>query len=433
MLARNSVPDRALAAFILGFWAIWQTASFWDVWATDMSAIYFAAYFAYAGEPAQIFASPEYFFGLDFPQRWIEQRNALGYFEEALVPYVYPPIWAYVLGPIAGNSDPLDFFNYARLFLYGSFSATIYLIWAIVREKTKWSATVFATVSMIIASQTIPYQFAAGLAQPQLIVFFLIALAFWLFVNGMDIGAGVALGLAAALKITPIFLVLIFVMDRRHRATIVTFATSGAIALSSVLVAGWPLHEILLEQMSLIDAGVPLIGLNTNFELFMHRTFVPEHFRVELGNDGFVTANVAAITWASHAGLLLSVLATIRATTKLDLVDRTFVRLMGIYSFTFFFGPLAWIHYYVLTFLMLPLFVHLVGVRLVFVVMTALVGATSYYTTVTLLYMAEGFAFFQTMFAPILFACVAATIYAAGAMRKSPEKAELKQANPVPV
>ncbi len=103
------------AALLLAGWTVSVVYAYWNVWSIDMSAVYMAARFAALGEWAQVYNAPPDFFSKDIPERWASELSALGHAGEFPVPYVYPPLWAILLSPVAGNSDPMVFFNLTRI------------------------------------------------------------------------------------------------------------------------------------------------------------------------------------------------------------------------------------------------------------------------------------------------------------------------------
>jgi uncharacterized membrane protein len=76
--------------------------------------------------------------------------------------------------------------------------------------RTPVSPVLFAGFAVLFVETTIPAAAALSLGQPQLLVIFLILLGFERYIAGRDTTAGVLLGLAAAIKVTPIILAVFF-------------------------------------------------------------------------------------------------------------------------------------------------------------------------------------------------------------------------------
>ncbi len=344
--------DIAIAVTLVAVWTAAQIVNLWGSWSVDMSAIYMAGHFAWLGEDAWIYGAPPDFFSKLVPERWTEVLIGFGLKEEFAVPFVYPPIWAFLVAPMAGTMDPITFFDITRVVTTGAFGASILVAWRLMRPAGI-SATAFCVVSIVIASLTVPYLFSVSLNQPQFLVVLLILLAFERYQAGKPLLAGILLGVVAAMKISPVLLCLIFVADRQWRAVAACGLTAAGIAALSLAVAGWDLHMTFLERATQIEGLVPLIGFNMTFETMMYDFFVPmEHYentasRV-LGQD---TPWVSAL---SKMLLIAAIWGTFRVTRGVEETARLKVRLILLYLAVVWFGPLAWMHYYTLPLLLAP-------------------------------------------------------------------------------
>lgn len=91
--------DRVLGVVVLvGFVAL-AVRSYWDNWPVDLSALYFAAHFFDAGAHHLVYAPDGQAFWDQAHPEWRELARAQGYEANLLPAYVYPPLWAAVLGP----------------------------------------------------------------------------------------------------------------------------------------------------------------------------------------------------------------------------------------------------------------------------------------------------------------------------------------------
>ena len=79
-------------------------------------------------------------------------------------------------------------------------------------------------------------QLALELNQPQILVTFLIIGAFRAIQSNRNNTAGGLLGLAAAIKIAPALLAIIFIMERRWKALVVFVIVGGALLVASFLI-----------------------------------------------------------------------------------------------------------------------------------------------------------------------------------------------------
>lgn len=342
--------DVAVAALILAVFSGAMIASMWGTWSIDMSAVWMAGRFAASGAFGEIYASsPGVLVPVEAPawQALLAEHDG-----EAAAAFVYPPVWAFLAAPLAGLMDPLAFFNLTRVVTTFCFAASVLVAWRLVAAG-RMRATAFAVLACGIAYATMPFQYAIFLNQPQLAVILLILLSFERYLAGRHVAAGVLLGVAAALKLSPILLVVIFASERHWRAVVAAFATSGAFMLASFGMGGVALHLAFLEQLRLIDGLVPMSGHNLTFETVMHDFFLPLRL-IPLEGPLLIGVDTLWVGVVSKVLLVVSVVAVLWATRAEEFGTRVRQRLFLLYIAAIFFGPLAWIHYYVLPLLLLP-------------------------------------------------------------------------------
>lgn len=355
--------DRVVAFAILLVWTAIVTFRYWNDWSIDMSAIFMAGHFAAEGQHHLIFGEVEHLFAKDLPDEWGQTLNAFGFPAYDPIHFVYPPIWAYLVAPLAGLTEPMQFFNLTRPFVIASFAGSVVLAWRIMKP-TGVTLTLWSLIAIVVAETTAPWTVAVDLNQPQLIIIFLLLLAFERYMAGKDITAGAILGLVAAIKITPILLCAIFLFDRRYRAIIAAGFVSGGIGLLSLLVAGWDMHMVFLARVSQIELLVPLVGLNFTFETVMN-DFVVAFIQCEYCANRLQGMNVEWVAMLSNLIMPGALFATLWFTRRMTFEDRTKLRLLLVPLVTMFFSPLAWMHYYTLPVLLFPGLVSLYPMRAV--------------------------------------------------------------------
>lgn len=317
-----------------------------------MSAIYMAAWHVSLDEAPDL-----YHFAAN--TNWGADLAALGFSNEAATGYVYPPLWAYLLSPVAGSMSAISFFDLTRCFLTASFAGSVLLAWRFMQPKNI-SLAAFTLISLTIAEFTMPVQLGLILNQPQMLIILLVILAFERYSAGFFVIAGGLLGLAAALKIIPIFLVLIFILDRNWRAVGACFGTAAALAGTSLVIGGPELHVQFLDRLSRLNDLILIEGANTSFEVFLHQIFYPAHARLHVGSTVREAVNVLWISAVNYFALFGSLAAATISTQALAQNERIRVRLFLFLLAITFFSPLAWIHYFALPLLLAP------GLRSVF-------------------------------------------------------------------
>ena len=113
------------------------------------------------------------------------------------------------------------------------------------------------------------------------------------------------------------------------------------------------MHLAFLEQLRLIDGLVPMSGHNLTFETVMHDFFLPLRL-IPLEGPLLIGVDTPWVGVVSKVLLVVSVVAVLWATRAEEFGTRVRQRLFLLYIAAIFFGPLAWIHYYVLPLLLLP-------------------------------------------------------------------------------
>ena len=119
--------------------------------------------------------------------------------------------------------------------------ATLYLLRALTQLPWRRIA--------LVAALSFPLTVNFAFGQFYVLLLFLLALSFWLYLHQRRLLAGVVIGLAAGLKIFPILYLLYFLRKRDLRAFIGGVAGSLFAAIVSILAFGWELHRTYLFQV----------------------------------------------------------------------------------------------------------------------------------------------------------------------------------------
>lgn len=360
--------DKATAAVIAVILTGYLLFLCWNNWSPDLSALYFAAKFFALGEYTQIYAAPEGFFGPDIPASWQNLMYSMGYFEEQALPYVYPPIWAAVFAPMASAMTPLEFSNLFYLLHVPMVTASIFLCYRIVQPRNLSLAS-WTILSAVLVWQSMASLFALFHNQPQIAVAFLTLLAMERSLAGKSVAAGVALAIAATIKITPAVFILVFLLDRDWRALKAFVVTGGAITLASFAIGGVDLHLNYIDRIASISKIIPGMEVNWALESALYQAYLflsgAEHIR---GEHNFnVWAEPVWITVATKLVLVSMLGGLVWATYRLTREDRMKVLPLGLTLAIGLCGPLAWAHYFLPVILLLPALLCLFPIRQGFV------------------------------------------------------------------
>ena len=338
----------AMASIVL----IW--AGFGNSWHQDLSALYFAARSYGLGQTELIYLAPDRFFGAVASPEWQDMALQLGHGDELVLPYVYAPLWAAVLAPLAVRLDPIAFYNLVLVVHIGFF------LWSILlarRIAAQGSAPLWAWfgIAALIALVSTPFLNAFWHNQPQITVTFLVLLAFERYRAGAWRTAGIALGLAAAIKITPAILAVIFLMDRHWRAAGVAAATGLGLLVLSLAVAGLPLHIAFWEQLQRASAYMVLTPLNLGLEAVIARWGEVISGGLGYGMEDKALTVVESGGWGgllSMAVLILGLALIWRVTRGAG--QPVYPRLLALWALVILCGPLAWNHYLIGPLFLLP-------------------------------------------------------------------------------
>ena len=354
-LAITPSRDRMVAVLMLALWAAVTILQQWNQWAEDLSAVYLAGWLWQHGQEALIYDAPPAFFG-GVADSWLPAMETLGIAQKTSYAYVYPPIWAALLAPVTDWLSPQGFANMATLLQVPLLAVSVWLAGRLIKPDTMpwwlWSGIGIVTLSL-----TIQPVLAIWHNQPTITVGFLILLAFDRLEAGRPVAAGALLALAAAIKLTPAAFALIFLLDRQYRA-IASFAVlGGALGLLSIALAGWPAHAAFLDSIALVKGVSFLSKFNTSLMPAFLAVgslagwlSMPDKELAQVIYQSFPAWVSPAISFAA----LVLILTFGRALAPLAGRSRRTIALFALSVILPLFGPLGWLHYYILPMLLLP-------------------------------------------------------------------------------
>ena len=355
MPIRTTLDQRTqwgLAILAAALWAAVVLYGALGSWPADLSAMYLAGYFHNAGHMDLIYASPVRFFGSDMPPTWIAFRDAWTSPDNAVFPFVYPPIWAALMAPVASSLTPYEFFDLAYFVQVTMIAASIFLAYRIVRPAMP--VLVWTLLSIAILWVSLITATAILHNQPQITVAFLCLLAFERYGRGHSSLAGILLALATAIKLTPLFLVLVFVIDRNWRALATFLLTGGLLALASLALTGPALHWVFLSKLAVISEQIAIMRINwameaALFEIWSWATDIrplltTEDVQMPIKEPLWITL----ITRTTLIAGLIWIFVQARRRGPEPLLA---LKIALIVTLT---GPLAWAHHYLFCLFFLP-------------------------------------------------------------------------------
>lgn len=243
----------------------------------DLMAAWLAGMFYAAGTFEQIYPTDIEAFRMLVPLDWLTHLQATGY-DGDVYPYIYPPLWADLMATLTRMTTFTTFKAIACIVnpvLLGGM-----LLLAHRTVNSTWSPMMYLLVGMALLIGTNIGAVALAQNQLQIFVSFLIVLAIERTRSGAPRVGGAALGLAAAIKLYPLLLVPIWLATGERRASVWFVLTGGSLGLLSVLLAGWPLHELFLAQISAIGRTVMITPFTISIESSLAQVFFSDSLQI---------------------------------------------------------------------------------------------------------------------------------------------------------
>ncbi len=248
----------------------------------DFLALWNAGIALSGGEPSQVYPSAERPFTMLIPRSWQHAPYVPGQNGEAY-PFLYPPLWAWVMGQLTRITDFGSVIAVAGWVNAALIPGMVLVAHRIAAPRMKQWLFLLLGLSFVMLP---PAGIVALLQnQPQILVSFLTVLAIERAMKGRETTAGIALALAAALKVYPVFLVVLWLAAGRYRAA-ASFALAGAVLGGlSVAVAGWPLHTTFLSLLSSISQSVLLTALSFSMDASIAQVLMPGQLLLVIAPD----------------------------------------------------------------------------------------------------------------------------------------------------
>ena len=359
----RTLSGHTLLIFI-GFTALswWMFA---DNDSPDLRATWMAGQFFAAGLTDQIYVGSETYFSMLPHPDWTAYLDGLGH-EGAVFPFVYPPLWAALSGYVAPHVGFGAIKTVAQIL---NPLLMVGMVW--LASRTAKGSQVPLALMTLVGSMILIASLPGGVAleqnQPQILVSFLIVAAIERSRAGAPITAGAALALAAAIKLYPALLVVVWIAARQWRATAAFAVIGGALGILSIALAGWPLHEAFLAEIEVIRRTIIATPFTYGIDPILAQLFHARdmHVITSPGSEQVLRWSVlekpAMWTAASSAAMVLIVLAAYRwIRTSGDDVLAWPILLIALT----FVSPLAWGYHYLAAMAFLPHLLDRFGMRL---------------------------------------------------------------------
>lgn len=279
-----------ICALVFGFTvlSIWR---FWGSHSPDLLATWLAGHFYGQGALDQVYPGDTRLFTMLPPDRWWPYLQTQGW-DKSVFPFVYPPLWA-ALASVITPFVSMEGFRLGASLINPALMALMVVLAGRAMGQRDRALFIFTAVGLAIMWLTLPGGVALEQNQPQVLVSFLLVLAIERDRAGAHTTAGAALAFAAAIKLYPALIALLWLASGRNRSTL-SFVIAGALLAGlSVALAGWPLHSAFLHQISVIKDSVLLTAFTYGLDPTLAQIFAPDSLEFIAGLDNSPAAQSA--------------------------------------------------------------------------------------------------------------------------------------------
>lgn len=347
---------------------------------SDLRALWLAG--SYFPEIASVYAGSDSAFTMEPPEVWITATQDAG-IETAVYPFIYPPLWAWVMSELVDVTTMTEFGR--AMSIINPCLVVLCALLAMRIAAPTMPRPAFFAISLSIVATSIVFLLAFAENQPQILVAFLTLLGIERTRSGAPISGGLAMALAASLKLYPVVFALIWLTSGKIRATLAFAIIGAALGVMSIFVAGWPMHEAYLSEISAISNTVlmsranysldPLIGILTLSETQMISVDT-------LGTGGSTSWSVAIKSDAWRIFSAVVQISTLGALLLLARKSKMCDPLLWPFMFiaVAWVSPLSWIYHYMAAFLFLPALIDRIGGNMAIIWIILILSPTSYIT-----------------------------------------------------
>lgn len=326
---------------------------------SDFRAVWLAGEFFKTGNPAMIYTGSGDVFTMEPPAPWIERTLDDG-LKTAVYPFIYPPLWAWVSSLlVAAVSFSIAVAVITCLNLLMLLSMPL-LARRIVGDTV--SATVYLLLMFPLFAFTFPFLLPLEENQPQILVSFLILLAIERTRSGAPIWGGLALAVAASIKLYPALFALLWLFGGERRATLAFALAGGTLGLLSIFVAGWDMHLAFLNEIGAISRSALYSYASFSLDPFIARIgypseLVPFDTEVTGGTSQWMVMEKTGAWRAVNVTLFLAVLLYLLHMSSKGWQSNAFFWPLAFLLLAFV-SPLTWVYHLIPVFVFLPALLH---------------------------------------------------------------------------
>lgn len=347
---------------------------------SDLRSLWLAGTHFLTGDIGAVYRLSDSVFSMMPPDLWIAETQAQG-LETAVYPFIYPPLWAWIMSSVAPVTSMYEFGR-----IMGIVNPCLLILSALLALRITapvMPRPAFFAIALIIMATNIVFLLALAENQPQIIVAFFTLLGIERARHGSPMAGGLAMAIAASLKVYPVIFALIWLVSGDRRAT-ASFALFGsALGLLSIYLSGWPMHMAFLSELSAISKTVLLSRANFSIDPLIGALMLPLDALqpVDTSATGGTT-NWNYVAKSASWRMFSTVLQIATLAFLLLLARRTKMNDPLLWPFAIIIiawvSPLSWLYHYMTAFLFIPAFFDRLGTSKGLVMLVLVLTPTSY-------------------------------------------------------
>lgn len=336
--------DRRLAVLCMTVLVATLLLLVWNSWTPDLAAVYFGSWHWQHGQPELVYVSSEYFFAATGPE-WAPALAEHGVSDGEIYPYVYPPLWAVIFGPLTEIMTPHHFNNLIAALQVPLLGYSAWLVGSLAKpQHMPW--TIWTLIAGGILMFTLPSMHLLSQNQLSITVGALCLIAMTCHFRRAPIAAGGTLALAAALKLTPAVFIVVFIANKDWRAVVAFGVIGVGLANASVGLAGWEMHLSFMTQLSKISDHALFWANNVNLKALIAAMLSRPDLNASPALQGEVHQAPLWLGLALHLIGFAMIIAALYARRFLPAATRNGFVLLVLFIVPSLFGPLGWQYYF---------------------------------------------------------------------------------------
>ena len=262
------------------------------------------------------------------------------------------------------------------------------MVWLAWRASgSRLAVSGYVAIILIVFAFTLLGTVALTQNQPQILVSFLLVLTIERARAGADFTAGAVLALSASLKLYPALFFLLLLLQGRWRACLGFLAIGAALALASLMLAGWPLHRAFLAVSAAMSRTIMLTPFSFGLDQLVAQVVAPDtftrHFPAFASTPDLLSASwftqKKSVIWQAfaYAALLLLLVIAGRSLRRAATPQKEAALWAFVLATSALLLPVGWVYYFIPAVAFLPILVDRFGLRAAVLVMATILAPVS--------------------------------------------------------